>query len=43
MVGVCFMKYGKVIDYSSSQLNTHAKNYLTHDLELEMVIYSSKI
>nr|GEY44062.1 hypothetical protein [Tanacetum cinerariifolium] len=37
------MQRGKVIAYTSRQLNIHEKNYTTHDLELGAVVFSLKI
>src|SRR5688572_18990393 len=37
------MQNGKVIAYASRQLKVHEKNYLTHDLELAVVVYALKI
>ena len=34
------MQDGKVIAYASRQLKVHEKNYLTHDLELAVVVKS---
>ncbi|GKE85899.1 putative reverse transcriptase domain-containing protein, partial [Tanacetum coccineum] len=34
------MKRGKVIAYASRHLKTHEKNYTTHDLELEVVVFA---
>ncbi|KAM2008644.1 hypothetical protein ACFX16_003516 [Malus domestica] len=36
-------EHGKVITYASKQLKTHERNYPTHDLELETVIFALKI
>ncbi|GJY05701.1 putative reverse transcriptase domain-containing protein [Tanacetum coccineum] len=36
------MQRGKVIAYASRQLKIHEKNYTTHDLELEAVVFSLK-
>nr|GEU99020.1 hypothetical protein [Tanacetum cinerariifolium] len=33
----------KVISYASSQLKIHEKNYTTHDLELEVVVFALKM
>jgi len=37
------MQHNKVIAYASRQQKNHEKNYLTHDLELVVVIFSLKI
>ena len=37
------MQNDKVIAYASRQLNVHQKNYLTHDLELVVVVLALKI
>ena len=37
------MKHGKVIAYAFRQLKVHKKNYPTHDLELEIVVFALKI
>ena len=37
------MQVGKVIAFSSRQLRVHEKNYPTHDLELEVVLYRFKV
>ncbi|WMV55158.1 hypothetical protein MTR67_048543 [Solanum verrucosum] len=43
VLGCVLMQRGKVITYSSRQLKVHKKNYPTHDLELEAVVFSLKI
>ena len=40
---MCLIQNSKVIDYSSSQLKVHEKNYPTHDLELAVVVFDLKI
>jgi hypothetical protein len=35
------MQEGRVVAYSSQQVNTHERNYPTHDLELAAVIHDS--
>nr|GEZ06242.1 putative reverse transcriptase domain-containing protein [Tanacetum cinerariifolium] len=41
---VCvLMQRGKVITYVSRQLKIHEKNYTTHDLDLEAVVFALKI
>ncbi|GKC56125.1 putative reverse transcriptase domain-containing protein [Tanacetum coccineum] len=37
------MQRGKVIAYASRQLKIHVKNYTTHDLELEAIMFALKI
>ena len=37
------MQKEKVIAYASQQLMTHERNYPTHDLELDAVIFALKI
>ena len=37
------IKHGKVIAYTSRQLKTHDKNYLTHDLQPAVVMFALKI
>nr|GFB68961.1 putative reverse transcriptase domain-containing protein [Tanacetum cinerariifolium] len=42
-LGAVLMQREKVISYSSCQLKIHEKNYTTHDLELEAVVFALKI
>ncbi|GJR91355.1 putative reverse transcriptase domain-containing protein [Tanacetum coccineum] len=42
-LGVVLMQNEKVIAYASRQLKIHEKNYTTHDLELEAVVFALKI
>nr|GEV72611.1 putative reverse transcriptase domain-containing protein [Tanacetum cinerariifolium] len=42
-LGYVLMQIGKVIAYASRQLKIHERNYTTHDLELEGVMFSFKI
>nr|GEW96112.1 retrotransposon protein, putative, Ty3-gypsy subclass [Tanacetum cinerariifolium] len=42
-LGAVLMQRGKVISYASRQLKIHEKNYTTHDLELEAVVFALKI
>ncbi|GJZ75009.1 putative reverse transcriptase domain-containing protein [Tanacetum coccineum] len=42
-LGVVLMQREKVIAYASRQLKIHEKNYTTHDLELEAVVFSLKL
>ena len=37
------MQHGKVVAYASRQLKVHERNYPTHDLELEPVVFALKI
>nr|GFD22827.1 putative reverse transcriptase domain-containing protein [Tanacetum cinerariifolium] len=39
-LGVVLMQNEKVIAYDSCQLKIHEKNYTTHDLELEAVVFA---
>ncbi|GJU13079.1 putative reverse transcriptase domain-containing protein [Tanacetum coccineum] len=41
--GVVLMQREKVIAYASRQLKIHEKNYMTHDLELGVVVFALKI
>ena len=42
-LGCVLMQDEKVIAYASRQLKTHETNYLTHDLELAVVVFTLKI
>ncbi|GJY70316.1 putative reverse transcriptase domain-containing protein [Tanacetum coccineum] len=42
-LGCVLMQRGKLIAYASRQLKIHEKNYTTHDLELEAVVFALKI
>ncbi|GJW67566.1 putative reverse transcriptase domain-containing protein [Tanacetum coccineum] len=42
-LGVVLMQKEKVIAYASQQLKIHEKNYTTHDLELEAVVFALKM
>ena len=42
-LGYALMKHGNVIDYASRKVEVHEKNYLTHDLELAVVVLALKI
>ncbi|GJY58244.1 putative reverse transcriptase domain-containing protein [Tanacetum coccineum] len=42
-LGDVLMQNEKVIAYASRQLKIHEKNYTTHDLELEAVVFALKI
>ena len=37
------MQNGQVICYESQKLNEHEKNYLTHDIELAVIIHALKM
>ncbi|WMV58726.1 hypothetical protein MTR67_052111, partial [Solanum verrucosum] len=41
-LGCVLMQNGKVIAYASRQLKIHEKDYPTHDLELEVVVFALK-
>ncbi|GKD69588.1 putative reverse transcriptase domain-containing protein [Tanacetum coccineum] len=42
-LGIVLMPREKVIAYTSRQLKVHEKNYTTHDLELEAVVFALKM
>ncbi|GJT35360.1 putative reverse transcriptase domain-containing protein [Tanacetum coccineum] len=42
-LGAVLMQREKVIAYASRQLKIHEKNYTTHDLELEAVVFALKL
>ncbi|GJS44085.1 putative reverse transcriptase domain-containing protein, partial [Tanacetum coccineum] len=42
-IGVVLIQNEKVIAYASRQLKIHEKNYMTHDLELGVVLFALKI
>ena len=42
-LGGALMKNGLVVAYASKQLNTHERNYPTHDLELDVVVFVLKM
>ena len=42
-LGCVLMQDGKVVAYASRQLKAHEQNYLTHDLELDVVVFALKI
>nr|GEZ60493.1 putative reverse transcriptase domain-containing protein [Tanacetum cinerariifolium] len=42
-LGAVLMQREKVIAYTSRQLKIHEKNYTTHDLELEAVVFALKM
>ena len=37
------MQNGQVVAYASKQLKTHERNYPTHDLELDVVVFALKM
>ncbi|GJZ63392.1 putative reverse transcriptase domain-containing protein, partial [Tanacetum coccineum] len=41
--GVVLMQREKVIAYASRQLKTHEENYMTHDLELGVVVFALRL
>ncbi|GKD29189.1 putative reverse transcriptase domain-containing protein [Tanacetum coccineum] len=43
VLGAVLMQNEKVISYVSRQLKIHEKNYTTHDLELEAVVFALKL
>ena len=42
-LGCVLMQEGKVVPYASRQLKPHEKNYPTHDLELDAIVFALKI
>ena len=42
-LGCVLMQEGKVVAYASRQLKPHEKNYSTHDLELDTIVFTLKI
>ena len=42
-LGFVLVQDGRVIAYASRQLKKHEQNYLTHDLELAVVVFALKI
>ena len=42
-LGAVLMQHDKVIAYASRQLKDYERNYLTHDLELAVVVFALKI
>jgi hypothetical protein len=42
-LGCVLMQDGHVVAYASSQLRKHEEKYLTHDLELAVVVHALKI
>ena len=42
-IGCVLMQEGKVIAYASRQLKSYERSYLTHNLELVVVVFALKI
>ena len=42
-LGCVLMQHGKVIAYYSRKLKVHKRKYLTHYLELEVMVFALKI
>ena len=42
-LGCVLMQHENVIAYASKQLKKHEQNYLTHDLELAVVVFALRI
>ena len=42
-LGCFLMRHDKEIAYASRKLKVHEKNYPTHDLEIDGVVFSLKI
>ena len=42
-LGCVLMQHGRVVAYASRQLKPHERTYLTHDLELAVVLFALKI
>ena len=42
-IGCVLMQEGRVIAYASRQLKQHEEHYMTHDLELAVVVHALKI
>nr|GFA56599.1 putative reverse transcriptase domain-containing protein [Tanacetum cinerariifolium] len=42
-LGTVLMQMDKMISYASRQLKIHEKNYMTHDLELGVVVFALKL
>ena len=43
MIGCVLMQNGRVVAYVSCQLKKHEQIYLTHDLEMAVVVFALKI
>ena len=42
-LGCVLMQAGRVVAYSSRQLKNHERNYPTHDMELEDIVFALQI
>ena len=42
-LGCVLMQSGRVVAYGSRQLKNHERNYPTHDMELEAIVFSFNI
>ena len=42
-LGCVLKQHGRVVAYASHQLKDHEKNYPTHDLEMDAVVFALKI
>ena len=42
-LGCVLMQFRRVVAYGSHQLKNHEQNYPTHDMELEVVVFTLKI
>ena len=42
-MGCVLIQSGRVVAYSSRQLKNHERNYLTHELELAVIVFALKI
>ena len=43
VLGGVLMREGQVVCYESRKLNEHKQNYVTHELELEVIIHALKM
>ena len=42
-LGCVLMQFERVVAYDSQQLKNHERNYPTHDMELEAIVFALKI
>ena len=42
-LGCVLMQSGRVVAYGSRQLKNHEQNYLTHDMDLAVIVFALKI